>query len=215
MEAVEVVKSRDICNLLKWEAARCEGLHVAYHRKRGGSEGSKAFGLSRWKDGIDINWLRSERDWGKIMGTATSGRIISVSTLSLLLLIVLLFSSEQSDDMSPDYNSEEALNGDLKESWVDVQFFEDLTKARIKFRVLEDLMHCLSFRHPAMSVHTTEMLIIFGQQRILSYETVMFIVLLPGENPCALMVSWVASMINYLKWDGNNYSWRENHLTFT
>ena len=50
------------------------------------------------------------------MGTATSGRIISVSTLSLLLLIVLLFSSEQSDDMSPDYNSEEALNGDLKES---------------------------------------------------------------------------------------------------
>ena len=70
-----------------------------------------------------------------------------------------------------------------------MQLFEDLTKARIKFRVLEDLMHCLSFRHSAMSVHTTEMLIIFGQQRILSYETVMFIVLLPGENPCALMVT--------------------------
>lgn len=70
-----------------------------------------------------------------------------------------------------------------------MQLFEDLTKASIKFRVLEDLMHCLSFRHPAMSFLTTEMLVIFGQQRILSYETVMFIVLLPGENPCALMVN--------------------------
>ena len=50
-------------------------------------------------------------------------------------------------------------------------------------------MHCLSFRHPAMSFLTTEMPIIFGQQGILSYETVMFIVLLPGENPCALMVN--------------------------
>lgn len=58
-----------------------------------------------------------------------------------------------------------------------MQLFEDLTKARIKFRVLGDLMHCLSFQHPAMSFLTTEMLIIFGQQRILSYETVM-----PGEK---------------------------------
>lgn len=151
---MEVVKSRDICNLLKWEAARCEGLHVAYHRKRGGSEGFKAFGLSRWKDGIDINWLRSERDWGKIMGTASFRKNnISINIIIVIFIIVLLFSSEQSDDMSPDYNSEEAVNGDLKESWVDVQLFEDLTKARIKFRVLEDLMHCLSFRHPAVSVH--------------------------------------------------------------
>ena len=70
-----------------------------------------------------------------------------------------------------------------------MQLFEDLTKASIKFRVLEDLMHFLSFRHPVMSFLTTEMLVIFGQQRILSYETVMFIVLLPGENPCALMVN--------------------------
>lgn len=60
-------------------------------------------------------------------------------------------------------------------------------------------MNCLSFRQPSKLFLTTAMLIIFGQQRILWREAVMFFILLPGENPCALIVNCVDGIINYLQ----------------
>lgn len=85
--------------------------------------------------------------------------------------------------MPPKYNSERKhFNADLREGSVSVQLFDGLTKARVKFRMLEELMDCLSFRHPATLFLTTEMLIIFRQQRILWHETVMFVMLLPREK---------------------------------
>ena len=56
---------------MELEATRCKGLHVGYHRKRGSSDGFKAFGLSRWRDGVGTTWVRSERYLGKIVGLAS------------------------------------------------------------------------------------------------------------------------------------------------
>lgn len=75
---------------------------------------------------------------------------------------------------------------DLREGSVSLEMVDGLSKAWMKLRMLGEINQLLILQAIFHLFLITSMLIIFGQQRILWHEIVMFFMLLPRENSCTL-----------------------------
>ena len=86
-----------------------------------------------------------------------------------------------------------------RECGVRVETVGGRSKAWMKPRMLGEINELLILQAILRLFLITAMLIIFGQQRILWHEVVMFFMRLPREISCTLTTNGVESIINYLQ----------------